>query len=202
MYQCVVINDFESEWDGIEAGIQSNVKFFADDTSLFYIVTIPILSTSELNSDFKYIAKWAHQWKMSFNPDPTKQLNKMLFSQKIIHEPHPPIFFNSLPLVSATDHKHVGLILDCKLSFSKHLSEEIANARKGISIIRHLSSHVPLNILDQLNKMFLRPYLDYCDIIYHIPTVANPFDSFICLNYSMASIERTQYHGIITTAGS
>ena len=85
--QRIVINGFESEWGGIEAGvpqgsdlgpllflvyindlengIKSNVKSFADDTSLFFKVTNPILSASELNSDLKHIEKWAHQWKMS-----------------------------------------------------------------------------------------------------------------------------------------
>ena len=134
--QRVVINGFESEWGGIEAGvpqgsvlgpllflvyindlengIKSNVKFFADDTSLFSIVTNPILSASELNSDLKHIEKWAHQWKMSFNPDPTKQAIEMLFSRKRNQQPHPPLFFNSLPVASATNHKHLGLTLDCK----------------------------------------------------------------------------------------
>ena len=41
-----------------------------------------------------------------------------------------------------------------------------ANARKSIGIIRHLSSHVPLNTLDELCKMFVRSHLDYCDILY------------------------------------
>ena len=93
--QRVVINGFESEWGLIEAGvpqgsvlgpllfliyindlengINSNVNFFADDTSLFSIVTNPILSAFELNSDLKVIENWAYQWKMLFNPDPTKQ---------------------------------------------------------------------------------------------------------------------------------
>ena len=87
--QHVVINGFESEWGLIEAGVPqgsvlgplffltyindlengiiSNVKFFADDTSLFSIVTNPTLSAFELNSDLKVIENWASQWKMSFN---------------------------------------------------------------------------------------------------------------------------------------
>ena len=80
--QRVVINGFESEWGLIEAGVSqgsvlgtldlengiiSNVKFFADDTSLFSIVANPTLSAFELNSDLKVIENWAYQWKMLFN---------------------------------------------------------------------------------------------------------------------------------------
>ena len=58
----------------IENGIIWNVNFFADDTSLFSIVTNPTLSGFELNSDLKVIENWAYEWKMLFNPDPNKQV--------------------------------------------------------------------------------------------------------------------------------
>ena len=168
--QRVVINDFESEWGLIEAGVPqgsvlgpiffliyindlengiiSNVKFFADDTSLFSIVTNPTLSAFELNSDLKVIENWASQWKMSFNPDPNKQAVEMLFSRKRSEQNHPPLFFNNVLVALASDHKHLGIILDCKLLLTKHISEKVAKARKGIGIIRHLSFHVPLDVLD------------------------------------------------------
>ena len=102
--QRVVINGFSSEWGSIEAGvpqgsvlgpllflvyindleegIKSQVKFFADDTSLFSIITDPKVSASELNHDLALIESWARQWKMSFNPDPTKQAVELIFSKK------------------------------------------------------------------------------------------------------------------------
>ena len=49
--------------------------------------------------------------------------------------------------------------------------------------------------------MFVRPHLDYCDI-YHIPTVANKFDSSIELNYSVTSIESTQYRTAPAVSGA
>ena len=77
----------------LEKGIKSSVKFFADDTSLFSIVTDPILSATELNHDLRLIEDWAFQWKMSFNPDPSKQAIEMLFSQKKEkNSPSPSLF--------------------------------------------------------------------------------------------------------------
>ena len=222
--QRVVINGFESEWGLIEAGVPqgsvlgplffliyindlengiiSNVKFFADDTSLFSIVTNPTLSAFELNSDLKVIENWASQWKMSFNPNPNKQAVEMLFSCKRSEQNHPPLFFNNVLVASASDHKHLGIILDCKLLLTKHISEKVAKARKGIGIIRHLSFHVPLDVLDQLYKLFVRPLLDYCDIIYHVPAITNPFNSSISLKYSMQSIESTQYQAALAVSGA
>ena len=109
--QRVVINGYESPWGEIESGvpqgsvlgsllfliyindlekgIKSHIKFFADDTSLFSIVKDPSASASELNHDLKLISQWAHQWKMSFNPDPTKQAVQVLFSRKVKKSCHP-----------------------------------------------------------------------------------------------------------------
>ena len=53
--------------------LSSNVKIFADDTSLFSVVHDVSASARELNGDLKKINKWAFQWKMSFNSDPSKQ---------------------------------------------------------------------------------------------------------------------------------
>ena len=49
------------------------MKFLADVTSLFIIVHDPLTSAEDLNHDLDLISKWAHQWKMCFNPHPTKQ---------------------------------------------------------------------------------------------------------------------------------
>ena len=133
---------------------------------------------------------------MLFNPDPTKQATEMLFSRKRVNQNHPPYLFNNVPV----GHKHLGIILDCKLLFPKH--EKIAKTRKGIDIIRHLSSHTPLDALDQLFKLLVRHLIDYCDIIYHVPVTTNPFDSSIRLNYSMQYIESTQYQAALAVSGA
>ena len=59
----------------LERNTKSNIKFFADDTMLFSIVKDPVISADNSNHDLNIIQLWAHQWKMEFNPDPTKQGN-------------------------------------------------------------------------------------------------------------------------------
>ena len=62
--------------------LQSTVKLFVDDTSLFSTVYDPNISASHLESDLKKISHWAYKWKMTFNPDPSKQAQEVLFSRK------------------------------------------------------------------------------------------------------------------------
>ena len=52
--------------------LTTNVKLFADDTSLFSIVHNMNTSATNLNNDLNKIKNWAIQWKMNFNPDPSK----------------------------------------------------------------------------------------------------------------------------------
>ena len=70
----VYINDLQDE-------LKSNVKLFADDTSLFSIVKDLNESVSILNNDLLLISKWAYGRKMLFNPDPTKPA-QVIFSKK------------------------------------------------------------------------------------------------------------------------
>ena len=67
----------------IEEGIESHVKCFADDTSLFSVVNDPVSSAVNLQHDLNLITELAYQWKMSFNPNPTKQTEQTLVFSKV-----------------------------------------------------------------------------------------------------------------------
>ena len=185
----------------LERNIKSNIKFFADDTMLFSIVKDPAISATNLNHDLDIIQKWSHQWKMEFNPDPTKQANEVLFSYKKSSPNHPQLIFNGLSVVKVNDQKHLGLILDSRLSFEKHINEKIIKAKKNVGIIKHLSKFLPLKTLDQMYKALVRPHLDYCDIIYHIPSRLNPAPLGMTLNSVMEKVERIQYQSALAISG-
>ena len=88
--QRVIIHGSSSKWGKIPAGvpqgavlgpltfliyinditenIKSNIKLFADDTSLY--VTIDeeaVTATNQLNEDLSQISKWADTWLVKFN---------------------------------------------------------------------------------------------------------------------------------------
>ena len=88
---CIYIND-------LSCGLSSTSKLLADDTSLFSVVHDVSKSTNELN-DLEKISNWAYQRKMSFNPDKSKQAQKVIFSRKIQRVIHPPAIFNNMPVV-------------------------------------------------------------------------------------------------------
>ena len=66
-----------------------------DDTFLFSVVRDINTSATEINEDLNKINNWAFQWKMNFNPDPSKQAQEVLLSRKLQKVSHPKLFFNN-----------------------------------------------------------------------------------------------------------
>ena len=80
----VILPSATSDWVYIQAGVPqgsillyindivtdigSNIRLFADDTSLFIIVDNPLTAADCLNSDLSKISRWAATWLVSFNP--------------------------------------------------------------------------------------------------------------------------------------
>ena len=142
-YQRVVLNGQTSNWKKVKAGVpqgsilgplffliyindlpselRCSAKLFADDTSLFSVVENVNETTANLNKDLENINKWAQQWKMSFNPDPTKMAQEVLFSRKKSKVIHPSLIFNGKDVSRSESHKHLGLVFDPKLNFDMHL---------------------------------------------------------------------------------
>ena len=61
---------------------------------------------------------------MEFNPTPNKQAIELLFSCKKNSPNHPSLFFNGTVVPKVNEQKHLGLILDSKLSFERHTNEK------------------------------------------------------------------------------
>ena len=68
--------------------LTANVKLFADDIWLFSIVHNMNTSTTNLNKDLNKIKNMAIQWKMNFNPGPSKQAQEVILSRKLQNTNH------------------------------------------------------------------------------------------------------------------
>ena len=114
---------------------------------------------------------------------------------------HPPLFFNGIEVKRVTEHKHLGLILDPRLDFAAHIKEKSATARKGIGLIKHLRSYLPLDALKSIYTMHVRSILDYCDFIFHIPELIGNFSTDINLSNQMKILESLQYQAGLAVTG-
>ena len=181
----IYINDLPNE-------LKSNAKLFADDTSLFTIVKDKNESANVLNNDLLLISKWAFTWKMLFNPDPNKPAQEVLFSKKKKAESHPTISLNNIQVQRSSYQKHLGLILDEKLNFKQHIDSAISKINKSIAVIKKLRYNLPRKSLITIYKAFLRPLIDFGDIIYN----QTPNESFC------EKLESVQYKFALAITGA
>ena len=102
---------------------------------------------------------------MLFNPDPTKPAQEVLFLRKKKTRNHSPLTLNNIQVERASSQKHLGLILDEKLNFKQHIESAIVKINKGVAVIKKLRYSLPCKSLITIYKAFLRPLIDYGDII-------------------------------------
>ena len=186
--QTVILNGQVSSWTGVNAGVpqgsilspllfsvyindladglSSNAKLFADDTSLFSVIHDVDASANELNNDLYQINKWAFQWKMSFNPDPSKHAQEIILSRKTKKVSHPSLLFNNSIASQTPYQKHLGIFLDTQLTFEEHLKVITTKVNKTIGLLWKLQKTLPRPVLMTMYKTFVRLHLDYGDIIY------------------------------------
>ena len=129
----IYINDLSGE-------LSSKAKLFADDTSLFNVAHDINTSASELKNDLKKISNWAFQWKMSVNPEPSKQAQKVIFSRKLKKVPHPPLAFNNANVSQCKYQKNLGIILDSKFTFEDHYKTVLSKTNRAIGFLRKLQN--------------------------------------------------------------
>ena len=106
---------------------------------------------------------------MSFNPDRNKQAQEFIFSRKLRKVFYPNLSFNDQPIERPVAHKHLGLTLDEKLSFTNCINDKINKTLKGVGLLHRLSMLLPWQCLLTIYKSFIRPHLDYGDVIYDQP---------------------------------
>ena len=102
-------------------------------------------------------------------------------------------------MAKMNEQKHLGLVLDSNLSFKKHINEKIIKAKKNLGIIKHLSIFYLVRHLIKC-KALVRSHFDYCDILYHIPSLQTQLG--VCLTDLMEKAERIQYQAALAITGA
>jgi hypothetical protein len=143
--------------------IQSNIRLFADDTSLYIIVDNPVLSSITLQADIDTISSWAKTWLVTFNPTKSES---MVISRKRLKPLHPPLVMNNEQIISISSHKHLGVYLseDCK--WHTHIDYIKTKAWSRVNVMRKLKFKLSRKTLEIIYTTFIRPILEYADVIW------------------------------------
>ena len=108
--QRVFLNGQISSWTNALAGAPQGsflgplffliyINDLSDDLTsnpLFSVAQDKNTSAKELNNNLQEISNWAYQWKISFNPDPLKQRQEVIFSRKITKINHSTLILTTI----------------------------------------------------------------------------------------------------------
>ena len=137
---------------------RSNIKLFADDTSLYIDFDDANVASRVLNEDLQAIQNWADQWLINFCPNKTK-LMTCSYSNK--NKNHPQIKFNNVELADVDSHKHLGLTLSRDMTWTSHINSIIGSVAAMSDVLKSLKYKVDRKSLEITYFSFIRPKLEY-----------------------------------------
>ena len=103
---------------------------------------------------------------MSFNPNPSKQTEEVIFSYRIKNPSHPVLMLNNNHVMQTPYLKHPGSILDEKLNLDEHLRYIATKVNTSIGLLRELLKCLPIRSLVTIHKSFIKTHLDYGDVTF------------------------------------
>ena len=151
----VYINDITLE-------IESTIKLFADDTSMYSFMEDLDQQATTLNSDLIKIREWALKWKVTFNKTKTEL---MVLSRKTV-PPAIPLSFDNSVLVPTANHKHLGVFLQNNCKWDVHIKSIISKVTILTSCLRSFKYRLSRQALENMYKSFILPHFDFSDILW------------------------------------
>ena len=119
----------------IVLNVNSTVRLFADDTSLYLIVDNPTEAARFLNSDLELMYQWAESWLVKFNANKSESL---LISRKTNRPLHPQLLMNNEPIKEVSYHKHLGIFLSSDGTWHDHINSITSKAWLRVNLMRKL----------------------------------------------------------------
>ena len=155
LFYLIFINDI------IDA-IHSHIRLFADDTSLYLIVDEPCVAAMQLNSDLAKNHMWAERWPVKSNPAKSEAI---VISRKTKKPYHPPLKMNDQPIKEVTSHKHLDIFFSNEGTWHEHIDCITSKAWIRINIMRKLKFILDRQSLEIIYTSFIRPVLEYADVV-------------------------------------
>ena len=141
-------------------GISSQVRLLADDCILYREINT-LNDCQDLQKDINTLCNWESKWQMKFNIDKcyimhvTHKRNDLLMTYNM----------NGRPIEATASHTYLGIGMNNKLSWAKHISNTVSKAKKVLGLLRRNLYSSPF-VKETAYKSLVRPRLEYCSSIW------------------------------------
>ena len=126
----------------------THTSTFADDTAFLSVHTDPVIASEQLQSHITELEKWLHKWKINVNA--TKCVH-ITFTLR--RESCPPIRINNIQIPEQDKVRYLGIHLDRRLTWSRHIESKLTQMKLKSSQIHWLIG--PRSALDLDYKVLL-----------------------------------------------
>ena len=152
----IFINDLPIE-------LLSRLSLFADDSKLFSRIMTnrkskfkDVNGSKRLQKDLNKVVEWAEKWKMEFNIDKCKIMHLGYNNPKNVYS------MGNTTLNATEEERDLGVIIDNKLDFGKHINTIVARANRILGLIRISFACMNIPMFLNIYTAQVRPLLEYC----------------------------------------
>ena len=160
--------------------IQSNIRLFADDSIVYREIRSPA-DHQILQTDIQMLTDWSKKWQINFNTSKCHLLT-------ITHKPKPSEFtytISNQPISRVNSHPYLGVTIDAKLSWSKHIQGTASKSAKTLGLLKRTLYPAKPKVREAAYNMLVRPKLEYGSIAWS-PHTQNNIDTLEKIHRSAA----------------
>ena len=134
--------------------IQSQVRLFADDTSVYRILACRIVRFSSPTDSLEC---WERTWDMEFNPSKCQVLH-ITRSRKTLMSRY---FMHNQELESVDTAKYLGVNIGRDLSWNTHINNIAASANRTLGFVKRNVQTKNKDIRTLASNSLVRPQVEY-----------------------------------------
>ena len=134
------------------------VKLFADDVKI-YVVVDNDTKVAVLQEDLNKLQIWSEKWQLILSSHKCSVLH---IGNKNNNSVYHSYNVNNVQLIDNTATVDLGVIIDGKLRFDKHIANIVSKAHSRAALIRRCFKSRDSCLLFRAFTVFVRPLLEYC----------------------------------------
>ena len=121
----------------LQKSMMNNCSMFADNTTAYTTGKNITTTTVGLSRDVTAASSWADNWGMLFNAEKSEHMTICGRGLKGVG-PQPSVSMVGIPIPQVKIHKHLGVIFNDTLTWSKHIDKVYKRFTQRVGILRRL----------------------------------------------------------------
>lgn len=134
---------------------------FADDTALIATARDEPTATASLQSSINAAGDWLKAWHLLVNASKTVTMRFSVKGGFADAGHYQPFHLHGVELATVTQHRHLGVILQCDLRWSSHVTTVISKSARLLFLLRRLRPSLTPPAMALLYATYIRPKLEY-----------------------------------------